>query len=216
MEIFKIENIVGTILGYPISYVELIGTVSGLLSVWFATKQNIWTWPIGLINVIFFFAIFYQVQLYSDMLLQIFFFIASIYGWVIWGKEKKTEEPIALLSKHTRIKFILIITILTIGLGFFTSKIHLLFPNVFSNPAAFPFTDAFTTIASIIATILMAKRYLESWILWILVDIVSITIYSFKQILFISFEYGIFLILAIMGFILWNNTLKNEKRFSIG
>ncbi len=215
MEIFEIENIVATILGYPLSYVELIGTISGLLSVWFATRQNIWTWPIGLINVVFFFAIFYQVQLYSDMLLQIFFFVASIYGWIIWKKEMKEEEPIALLSRRSRFNFILLIAIATAGLGFLTSQIHLLLPNMFSSPAAFPFADAFTTIASILATILMAKRYLESWILWILVDIVSITLYALKQILFISFEYMIFLILATMGLILWNNTLKNEKRFSI-
>jgi len=216
LEIFEIENIVGTILGYPLSYVELIGTISGLLSVWFATKQNIWTWPIGLINVIFFFAIFYQVQLYSDMLLQIFFFVASIYGWIIWNKEIKADEPVALLSIRSRIKFALLMAIMTIGLGLLISQIHLLLPDIFSNPAAFPFADAFTTVASIMATIFMAKRYLESWILWILVDIVSIIIYSLKQILFVSFEYGIFLILATLGFILWNNTLKNEKRFSIG
>lgn len=215
MEIFEIINIAFTIFGYPLSYVELIGTISGLLSVGFATKQNILTWPIGLINVIFFFAIFYQVQLYSDMFLQIFFFIASIYGWAIWKKELIDHEPISILSNQVRIKVILIIIVATFILGCFMSQIHIIFPKNFPTSASYPFADALTTISSIVATILMAKRYLESWILWILVDLVSIIIYSLKQIVFISAEYGVFLILALMGFFLWNKTKTNEKRFSI-
>ncbi len=98
-DFFRIDSIFFTVLNYPVSYVEFIGTLAGLISVWLAAKSSIWTWATGLVNVICFFVIFYQVQLYSDMLLQAYFFAMSIYGWIVWGKQDKQEaNPITHLS----------------------------------------------------------------------------------------------------------------------
>jgi len=76
----SIENICCTLLGYSLSYVELVGTVTGLVSVWLAARANILTWPVGIINVLAFFILFYQVRLYSDMALQVYFLATTIYG----------------------------------------------------------------------------------------------------------------------------------------
>jgi nicotinamide mononucleotide transporter len=88
-------------LGYPISYVELIGTLFGLVSVYFASRANILTWGTGIVNEIFLFILFFQVQLYADMFLQIYFFVVTLYGWYNWNaKTKKPKSETSLRNKN--------------------------------------------------------------------------------------------------------------------
>ena len=216
MNLFDINNTLTKIFGYQLSYVEFIGTLLGIVSVWFAAKQNILTWTTGLINIICFFAIFYQVHLYSDMFLQIYFFITFIYGWITWRNQKKIDKPISILSSNKRVLFIFIIIISTMVFGVLVKNIHLIFPKIIKHPASFPFIDTFIAITSIIATVFLAKRILENWLLWIIVDIIGVYVYMKKNILFISIEYGIFALLGIYGFLLWIKTNKNVERVSIG
>ena len=129
MNIFDINNIFTTIFSYPLSYVEFIATLFGLVSIWFAARQNILTWATGFINVICSFAIFYQVRLYSDMFLQIYFFGTSIYGWLVWNKQQQTDKTISVLATRERIQISLIIIVTTLILGILVKNIHLLFPK---------------------------------------------------------------------------------------
>lgn len=211
MSYFYIDNTFFTLLDYPISYLEFFGTIAGIIAVWLAAKSNILTWPIGLINIGLFFIIFFQVQLYSDMFLQVYFFGISIYGWYNWIYEKKINIPIKVLE----LKYILFLTIGTLGLslifGFFIKNIHSIWPQVFTKPAAYPYTDSFVTIASIVANTLLAKRYFENWIIWIIVDIICIFLYAFKEIIFVSFEFFIFLLIAIYGHWSWWREYKLGK-----
>jgi nicotinamide mononucleotide transporter len=213
---FDINNTFVSIFEYPLSYVEFIGTLFGLVSVWLAARDNILTWSTGLINIVFFFAVFYQVQLYSDMFLQVYFFAVSIYGWRTWSRQKRRDERISTLSTQWRIVVSATVLLSAALLGAFMSNIHVLFPKVFPQPAAYPFFDALTTVMSVIATVLLAKRILEHWVLWMLVDMISIILYLKKGILFISLEYVIFLGLASFGLIAWTKTLKNAQRISAG
>ncbi len=214
MNIFNINNILTSTLGYDLSYVEFFGTLFGLVSVWFAAKENILTWSTGLINVICFFAIFYQVNLYSDMFLQIYFFITSIYGWITWRKQNNKAKPISFLTNKQRIITLFIIVCSTIILGFFVKNIHLLFPKLFSIPASYPFADTFIAVSSVIATILLAKRILENWILWITIDIICVFVYAKKNIYFIAIEYAIFFLLASYGLFLWIKSTNYGNRLS--
>ena len=215
MNIFDIHNILTSVFGYDLSYVELVGTFFGLLSVWFAAKENILTWSTGLINVICFFAIFYQVNLYSDMFLQIYFFITSIYGWITWRTQNKKAKPISLLTNKQRIVTLFIIVCSTLILGIFVKNIHLLFPELFSIQASYPFADTFIAVSSVIATILLAKRILENWFLWITLDIVCVFVYAKKHIYFISIEYAIFFLLASYGLFLWIKSTNYGNRLGI-
>jgi nicotinamide mononucleotide transporter len=213
---FSISDILVTIYGYPLSYIEFVGTLTGLFSVWFAARSNILTWPIGLINVACFFIIFFQVHLYSDMFLQAYFFVMSIYGWVVWADKKQDGIiSIEILTKYQRIWWALIIVISTIAIGFFVKNIHTILPSIFTNPASYPFIDTFVAVLSIVATILLARKKLENWPLWIIVDIISVGLYARKGVLFISIEYGIFLCLATWGLLSWLKLFANEKRASL-
>src|SRR4051812_16827252 len=102
MHFFDIKNIAFSVLGYPISYVELIATLSGLLSVFYASRANILTWPTGIINELFLFILFFQVRLYADMVLQVYFFIVTIYGWYYW-KTNTIEKKIATVTFRNRL-----------------------------------------------------------------------------------------------------------------
>lgn len=203
-----------TIFNYPISLLECISVTAGITAVFFAAKEKIITWPIGLINIITAFFIYYSVQLYSDMFLQCYFFGISIYGWIYWSKEKKENIPLKWLSNKERMYCLLIITVFTFLLGIFISRIHLIWPKSFVLPAAYPWADSLIAISSIVANTLMARRIIENWILWILVDIICVYIYIQKDILFISFEFFVFLLLASFGLFKWIQ-LKNKQELQI-
>jgi len=211
LEYFDIEKIFFTIIGYPMSYVEFFGTIMGLVCVWLAAKSNILTWPTGIVNVICFFIIFYQINLYSDMFLQVYFLGMSIYGWIYWKKNDPDEKLVTELTPRYRMLGIISMVFFILILGYFMSGIHEVFPDYFKEPAAYPYPDAFTTVLSIYASYLMVKKKWESWVLWIIVDVVCVFLYYLKGMKFISLEYFIFLGIASYGLYKWLE-LKKENQ----
>lgn len=206
MGFLNIENIAFSVVGYELSYVELIGTVFGLLSVYWASRENIWTWAASVVNVAAFFVLFYQVNLYSDMFLQVYFMVVTIFGWYNWRKPS-AEMSIRKMSKKEIQIMLVSLVIGTVAIGYLMSQIHEIFPITFSEPAAYPYPDAFTTTASIIAMILLSRKQIENWLLWIAVDVVAVVLYTLKDILFVAVEYGIFLIICIFGYIHWRKLM---------
>lgn len=193
---------------YPLSFLELAGTITGLAAVYLAVKANILTWPVGIINQVFFFLLFYQVQLYSDMLLQLVFFGVSIWGWYSWQRGGQDKVAIGVLKPGMRLWLLLVLAACTAVLGLAMEHIHRWLPQVFALPAAFPFGDAFTSVASIIAISLQARKKLESWWLWIALDVVAISIYWARDIRFIAAEYVVFLLLSAWGLWQWQQKLR--------
>ncbi len=208
MGFFDIDNILFTALGYPMSSLEFFGTIAGGIAVWLSAKANIWSWPIGMISVALLFFLFYQVQLYPDMFLQIFFFITNAIGWWRWSHPKKEEED---NNKELRVSYMqgkqLLIVCLggvvgTALLGMLASNLNEWAPSVFSKPSAFPYLDSFVTVMSVFVTFLMIQKKVECWILWIIIDVIATGIYFTKGIKFLGLEYLIFCFIAAYG--LWN------------
>jgi nicotinamide mononucleotide transporter len=208
MHFFEIANTAFTIIGYPISYVELVGTAFGLISVYFASRANILTWGTGIINEVFLFVLFFQVHLYADMFLQVYFFVVTIYGWYNWSTTT-VENKIAVINSKARWLTAIVIIVGSIVSGFLIKNIHLYLPNYFKVAAAYPFTDSFVMVLSIIATVLLAKKKIENWHLWILVDAICVILYFKKGVYFLSLEYLIFLGLASYGLYHWKKQLAN-------
>ena len=209
MHFFETTNIALTVAGYPISYVELMGTLFGLVSVYFATKANILTWATGVVNEVFLFILFFQVQLYADMFLQVYFFIVTLYGWYNWNT-RTVENKISVTGTKCRIMLALCIISGTLAAGFLFSNIHLLLPQYFKIKASYPFTDSFVMVLSIMATALLAKKKIENWYLWIVADLVSVILYWKKDVYFLSTEYFIFLGLASYGLYHWKKMLRHD------
>ena len=204
---FDVNTTFFVFLEYPISYLEFIGTIFYLGSVWLIAQKNMLTWPIGIISVILYGILFYQIQLYSDALEQFYYLGASIYGWMYWNRTvEKKEESTGFRYSSSRHMTIwgIICFVFSILLTIFMVKIHVIFPVIFPEPASFPFLDAFTTVMSFIAMYLMAQKRIESWIYWITVDVIGIVLYFVKDVKFISLLYVLLLIIAIRGLAKWN------------
>ncbi len=220
MNFFDIDKILFTVLGYPMSYLEFFGTIAGAIAVWLSARANIWSWPIGIINVVLLFFLFFQVQLYPDMFLQIFFFVTNIIGWWRWAHPRKGEEnyKAELKVSFTPVKQLLILSALglvgTLLFGAVASRLHDIVPSVFSKPSAFPYLDSFVTVMSIVTTFLMIQKKVECWILWIVIDVVATGMYFAKGIKFLGLEYLVFCFIAAFG--LWNwireyNATKSQQ-----
>jgi nicotinamide mononucleotide transporter len=208
MDFFEIDNIFFTAWGYSVSYLEFFGMLSGIVAVVLSSLANIWSWPIGIINVILSFFLFFQVQLYPDMFLQVFFFVTNVIGWWRWANPKPHEED----RKHElRVTFMdrknLVIVLVsglvgTFLLGLFAQNLNSLFPNLFTKPSAAPYLDSFITVMSVITTFYMIQKKIECWIIWLLVDIVATYLYFIRDIKFYGVLYLAFCFIA--AFALWN------------
>ena len=204
---FSVDTIAFTALGYPMSYVELLGTIFNLWSVWLVARNNILTWPVGLVGVVLFLALFYQIQLYADTFEQVYYLFASIYGWWVWarrsGASRGEEAAVRFSSQRAIVVAVAITLLLSMVLGYASSRLHLWFPALFPVPASFAYLDALTTIMSFTATLLMAQRRIECWLYWIVVDVIGIGLYYAKDVKFIALLYVVFLILATGGLLAW-------------
>jgi nicotinamide mononucleotide transporter len=183
---------------------EITATIFGLVCVWLTVRQNIWCWPTGLVMVALYIVIFYQVKLYSDMGLQVIYVFMQIYGWYNWlhGGRDRGRLEVTRVSRGGAILWILVAASCTFGWGFLMDRY---------TDAALPFWDAATTVMSLIAQWLMAKKILESWLVWISVDILSVGIYLVKGLYPTSGLYLVFLGLATMGFFAWKKTLGKPE-----
>jgi nicotinamide mononucleotide transporter len=175
---------------------EIVGVVFGLLSVYLTVRQQIWCWPTGIVSVIAYALLFYDIKLYADMLLQMFFLITSFQGWYLWryGGSNRSELPITRLSRSQMV-------MLGIGLVVCALAIGYVFDTY--TDAHIPFWDAAASSMSVLAQILLMRKKLENWYLWIIVDVLSIGIYIYKEVYLTAGLYLVFLVLAIGGLLAW-------------
>jgi nicotinamide mononucleotide transporter len=208
MNFFDINNIAFTVFGIGVSYLELFGVIAGLLAVILSSMANLWSWPIGIINVILFFFLFFQSQLYPDMFLQIFYLVTNIVGWWRWANPRQGEEDkkLELRVSHMTKKQLIFSGSVGIGgtviLGMFASRLHEWFPYLFYLPSAAPFQDSFIMVFSILAQYYMMHKKIECWIMWLLVDILATYVYFNRELIFSSMLY--FGFCGIAAFALWN------------
>ncbi|MBE0677583.1 MAG: nicotinamide mononucleotide transporter [Bacteroidales bacterium] len=201
---FNIDTTLFELLGYRMSLLELLAVLTGLAAVWYAARANIITWIFALINAVLFFMLYYQVNLYSAMILQLFFFTNAIYGWFNWKRQSSNgDEPVTLLSHKGRVFWVVAVIAGALTMGTVMSHIHEWLPEMFPVRATFVYTDAMIAVMSISASVLCARLKLENWVLWILVNILSIAMYAMRGIMLVSAQYVIFLAMAVYGFIQW-------------
>lgn len=217
---FSIDHILVEIFNYPLSHLEFWAVLTGLIAVYLSSVENVWSWIIGLLNVVLFFFLFYQVQLYPDMFLQVFYFITNIIGFFLWKFPKKAEENQKKELKISRMKAVHFLGALalcflaTIILGKSSTHLHQWFPKLFSLPSSYPYIDSFTSVLSILATFLLMKKKLEAWFVWLVVDIILTILYALKNIQFVSIEYFIFCLIALYGVYSWLKIYRKELKTS--
>jgi nicotinamide mononucleotide transporter len=192
---------------YPICEIvlEVTAIIFGLLSVWYAKKDNIWVFPTGIINTAIYVYLLWKWSLLGDMMINFYYVVMSIYGWYHWTRKKDdvVEFPISRLTLSEK-KWSLLIFVLTIV---FVVAVYTFFGK-FTHWTSY--IDTLVTGIFFVGMWLMARRKIENWILWIIGDIISIPMYFAKGYSFTSIQYLIFTIIAIFGYLEWKKTLQQK------
>jgi nicotinamide mononucleotide transporter len=192
---------------YNTSWLELVAVFFGLASVWFAKQEKILVYPTGIISVLIYVYILPRVELYADTGINLFYFFMSVYGWYQWTR--KTNKPALKITACNRRDWMI-----SLGMFFFSVLVIYGLLEFFKGDdqaywaTGVPYIDTFTTGIFIVGMWLMAYKKIENWIFWIIGDIISVPLYAYKGWIFTSFQFLVFLILAVMGYLEWRKKLK--------
>lgn len=177
------------------NWTEILGFVTGGITVWLTVREHMWLWPIGVANNIFFFILFWRGRLFADASLQVVYLILGVYGWWNWlrGGEERTELAIS----RTPAKQWIAMGAATIG-GTWALRAVLITVH-----DASPFWDAFTTVLSLVAQYMLCRKQLEHWFVWIAADLIYVPLYVVRALPLTAILYGAFLLMCVAGLREW-------------
>ena len=187
---------------HALSWLEIIAVVTGLLCVYLAAINNIWNWPLAIISTVISIYVFAIHQLYADMLQYGYLTVINIYGWYYWSTKKggETKKPVIRISRSQMLWTIAAAGIISPLLGFllihFTAMLHY-------QPPAFPYLDSFCTVVSLAAQVLLARKVLENWLIWVFVDVIYVVVYVIKGLEAYAFMFVVYIIIAMIGYLDW-------------
>ncbi len=183
---------------------EIIAITAGLLNVYLAARANIWNYFFGALMVSLYMLIFFEAKLYADMCLQVVFFVFQFYGLYQWLYGGDAHKKLNVRRADKKIYAIVAVSsgILFIAIAFILSR------YTDSNTV---YLDAFTTALSLVAQWMLSKKWLENWLLWIVVDLVSIKMYLFKNLYPTAALYGLFLLICVMGYYRWRKAVYQNQ-----
>lgn len=178
------------------SAIEAVAALLGLVNVWLVVRRSVWNYPFGLIMVTLYARIFFDAKLYSDALLQIFFFAVQLYGWWNWSRSRAESGEVRVLRLGPRQR---------LAWGASCAAAVLAWGAAMHSwtDASYPWWDAGVAIPSVAAQILLSRRFIENWWLWILVDLLAIGLYAAKDLWLTAGLYAVFLGLATWGLLAW-------------
>jgi nicotinamide mononucleotide transporter len=191
-------------------YLEIIGTLVGLLYLYLEYKASIYLWFAGVVMPFIYIYVFYAAGLYADMGINIYYLLAGLYGLLMWMKkpEQKGEERF-ISSTPIKYYFPIIVTfaVLYAGISFLLIRF---------TDSTVPYADGFVTALSIIGMWMLAYKYIEQWLVWVVVDIACTVLYVYKGLYPTSILYGLYSVIAVFGYFKWKkmmlyNALKDEK-----
>ncbi len=184
-------------------YIEVCGTLTGFLYLGFSIRQHFLTWPVGLLNALFYVVVFFISKIYADMALQFYYVAISIYGWWCWLHGSATGHTL----KVTRTAYPLWLKLMLASVLLF---LVIAFVLVRFTDSPVPYWDALTTALSIVATWMLAQKKIEHWLLWVLVDAISIGLFIVKELYPTTLLFLVYTVLAIYGYFEWRKELNPE------
>ena len=190
------------------NFLEIFGTIVGLLFLWFEYRASIYLWIVGIIMPAIYIFVYYDAGLYADFGINIYYLIAAVYGWFfwVWGRRKHSsnaskELPIVHTPRRYYLPLVLIFVLSFIGIAWIL---------IYFTDSNVPWLDSFTTALSIVGMWMLARKYIEQWWAWIVVDIVCCGLYIYKDLYFTSALYGIYSIIAIFGYFKWKKLMLTQ------
>lgn len=188
------------------NYIELIGAITGLIYLYLEIKQNLWLWPLGFITSAFYVYIFFVSKFYADMGLQVYYLVISVYGlyhWLYGGNKDKVDS--LSVTRITR-KLVIHLSLVTIVLFF---AIEYILEQYTDSPV--PIGDAFTTALSITATWMLARKIIEHWWLWVIINSVSLGLYLYKGLYPTSVLFVFYTTMSFVGYYQWRKEMNTNN-----
>ncbi len=186
------------------TFFEYVAVIFGILSVWFASRENIWVYPTGIINVGLYIFLFITAKIYAQALVQAFFMVLSVYGWYNWVHNPSSEGQTAITRLDLK-GWILSVGLIIVG----TVLFYFLLRKYTDSPV--PMLDSFTTSVFFVTMWLMAIKKIENWLGWTVGNLILIPLSIMQHLAFTSIQYIVFLVLAVYGWIEWNKKIKNAQ-----
>jgi len=183
---------------------EVFAALLGIAYVILATKESQWCWPLAFISTLIYTILFWQGQLPMQALLNFYYMGMAIYGYLLWRQHGNTEDNLVITrwSRSQQIIFLAIGTILTLATAYYLESI---------NASQSPYLDAGVTVFSVLNTLLMARKILQNWLYWIIIDTAAIVLYAQTGYYATVVMYSVYLILAIIGYIRWKKLYHRRQ-----
>lgn len=191
------------------NYLEIIGTTVGLAYLWLEYKASIYLWVAGLIMPAIYIVVYYEAGLYADAGINVYYLLAGIYGIYYWIKQKNsgssqvdtTELPITYTPRHTWPRLVLTFVLAFVALSIILMRF---------TDSDVPVWDAFTTALSIVGMWMLARKHIEQWWIWIVVDVVCVGLYLYKGLYFTAGLYALYSVIAFLGYKKWKELMKQQ------
>ncbi len=188
-----------------LSPLELLAVLLAIGYLLLAIRQNIWCWFFAAVSTAIFVYLFLQAKLYMESLLNIFYFAMALYGWTVWyfGRVGNAELPVSVWSRSIHAVALVVIAAISLMTGYLLDRF---------TDAAFPYIDSLTTWAAVWATFLVARKVLENWWYWLVIDVVSVFIYWARDLQLTSLLFVIYVMLVPIGLLNWTRSYREVKQ----
>ena len=183
---------------------EIIGTIVGLVYLWLEYRASIYLWAASIVMPAIYIFVYYDAGLYADFGINIYYLFAAIYGWAVWKYGNTTHQQEELPITHITLRSSLV------AAGVFAiAFVAIAWLLIHHTDSDVPWCDAFTTALSIIGMWMLARKYVEQWWTWMVVDVVCVGLYIYKELYFTAALYALYAIVAVFGWINWNKIMKS-------
>ena len=187
---------------FKITLLQIIGATLGLLYLYLEYKVNIYLWVVGLIMPIVHGYLYFEKGLYADMGMNVYYILAGIYGWIIWNNHKPKSKKTYKISRIPLRNWLYCCFV------FAVADVIITYILIVHTDSTVPYADAFTTALSIVAMWMLSRKYVEQWLVWLVVDVVTSCLYFHKSVPITASLYALYSCLAIVGYIRWLKIMK--------
>ena len=195
------------------NYLEILGTLVGLIYLWLEYRASIWLWVANVVMPAIYVVVYYQAGLYADFGINIYYLLVSVYGILYWWKGRQggdvqsSKEVQELAISHTPGQMWARLGIISLALFLLIA-----FILISSTDSTVPWLDSFTTALSIVAMWMLARKYVDQWLVWIVVDAVSAGLYIYKELYFTAGLYALYTVIAYFGYVEWKRLMKSSMQ----
>ncbi|MDE7410744.1 MAG: nicotinamide riboside transporter PnuC [Paramuribaculum sp.] len=190
------------------NWLEILGTAVGVVYLWLEYRANAWLWVASIVMPAIYLAVYYEAGLYADFGISIYYIIASVYGLWCWGRSGRGADdesdglPITHLPAGYYVPLVAVLVIVFVLIGYVLSEF---------TDSTVPWADAFTTSLSIVAMWLLARKYVEQWLVWIAADVACAVLYVYKDLWFTGALYMAYAVIAVLGYRKWRHMMINQN-----